>query len=458
MINLVLNKNCENKKKLIYSFYYLTRNLKIEALVSLEPKENCINVFYGVEPKGSKCIFIPEEEVDIKTRAFFNKYNNDIVVSFGKSLKEPYRADNKKVIFNYDILMTSFMLLSCKEEYSSTEEDYLNRFLAAYSFRKDYIDVPLFDVNAFILCESIRVLDNDIKNFSNNFQIMLTHDVDNVNSQTKNVFLHNAKELLLNSAKPLKDRTNQLLRQFITNRYCQFENCMNLELKYNAKSEFYFLQGRKGRLGKRYELEQIKKHRYLFEKHPQFVAGLHTNVYSYDNEDNIREEISLIEKFFDTKIESCRNHYLRFKVPETWKLLQKCGIKFDTTLGYSDANGFRAATSQSFIPYDINNDTIIQIYETPLIIMDVVSLENSDKYLNNLSKAKKLIDSVEKYNGTASILWHQCLLEDPEYKEMYEAVLQYIVSKKGIFVTKNDLNKYRDNDIYSLKQLNDMLN
>lgn len=457
MINLVLNKNYGNKKRIVYSFYYLLRKLDIETSVSLEAKENCINIFYGVEPQGSKYIFIPSEEIHIEDEVFLNNFNNNKVVSFGKAVEIPYYAVDKKVTFSYDIINTSFVLLSCLEEYSTDKEDYLNRFLASYSFRKEFIDIPLFDINSHILCESLEVLDENIKTSETSFRIMLTHDVDNVNSRTKNVFLHNAKEVLLNSNKPMQNRINQMLRQFFTNRYCQFDNCMQLELKYNAKSEFYFLQGKKDRLGKRYELDELKDHKHLFEQYPQFVVGLHTNVHSYDNENNIREEIQLIEKFFGRKINSCRNHYLRFKVPETWKILDRCGINFDTTLGFSDINGFRAATTQSFLPYDVNNDSILDIYEIPLIIMDVVSLENSDNYEAKLEKALKLIDYVEKYNGTVSILWHQCLLEDKEYKALYEDLLKYIASKKGTFVTKEDLTAYREKDKIRLSKLNSLL-
>ena len=47
-----------------------------------------------------------------------------------------------------------------------------------------------------------------------------------------------------------------------------------------------------------------------------------------------------------------RNHYLRFKLPETWKYLADAGFEYDTTLGYSNALGYRNGMCHPFRPYD----------------------------------------------------------------------------------------------------------
>lgn len=48
-----------------------------------------------------------------------------------------------------------------------------------------------------------------------------------------------------------------------------------------------------------------------------------------------------LEEVLGKKVVGYRNHYLRFRVPDTWELLSKAGFKYDTTFGYSDCAGFR---------------------------------------------------------------------------------------------------------------------
>jgi len=77
-----------------------------------------------------------------------------------------------------------------------------------------------------------------------------------------------------------------------------------------------------------------------------------------------------LEKVLGKKIVGYRNHYLKFKVPETWGLPKEAGFKYDTTLGYADCVGFRNGMCHPFKPFDLNINSYINILEIPLIIMD----------------------------------------------------------------------------------------
>ena len=110
--------------------------------------------------------------------------------------------------------------------------------------------------------------------------------------------------------------------------------------KYNAKSSFYFLAAERDVKRFRYNLESLGDAIGLIADRG-WEVGLHGSYYAYDDLQEIKSEKDKLERLLGKKVTGCRNHYLRFKVPDTWELLAKAGFKYDTTFGYDDMVGFR---------------------------------------------------------------------------------------------------------------------
>ncbi|HBM81148.1 MAG: polysaccharide deacetylase family protein [Clostridiales bacterium] len=457
MINLILNNIIKNNfsihiKRVIYTFFYLTEGYNDDVCVSDGYKRGCINIYYGTEPVGSKFIYIPREETKGAV-LYFHRYGNYLFASFLRDIDEPFSKINGNIYFKFDILSVSFFLISCKEEYIIKKRDAIGRFLADYSMRKDKITFPFFDAHSRILLDSIKMLYQQLNLSNEHFRILLTHDVDSVNSRNKYVFLHNAKELLYDNNISFAKRFDTLTRSIIYNTHFQFRNYMNIESKRGVKSEFYFIEGRKNRKGKRYELSDIIQDIRLIEDNG-CIIGIHTNYFSYDNVENIKKEIMSIEKATDIKVKSGRNHYLRFDIPNSWNVLRKAGIMFDSTLGYSDHNGFRAATARPFLPYDVNNDNIIDIYEIPLVIMDGNIMDKNIPFDEKWRRIKIVIDLICEYRGTSAILWHNYVLGDPDYKNMYIKILDYILYKGGQCILSREL---KSDMLYQKRKIDELM-
>lgn len=439
MINLVLGKNLKNKKSIVYTFFYLTKKYNCEINISYEPMDTAVNIFYGRQIEGTGNIFIPCIDYNVAQKdIFFNCFNNYEFISFNNPCDEPYSYDGKNVYLNFDIIETSLYFIGCMEEYEIRERDNINRFISSLSYRKDKINVPFFDINTNILLESINKLNLHIKLKKSNFKVMLTHDVDSIDSRNKYVFLHNAKELIKNKKKSLSVKLKDVISDIARNRHIQIENYIKIESENNARSEFYFIEGLKHRLGKRYNLSNIKREVDLLVD-GGWIVGMHTNFFSFDNEEKMKSEIQAIEKIAKNKVMSCRNHYLRFSIPLTWNCLSKAGIRLDTTLGYSDENGFRAATTQAFMPFDIEKDSTINLYEVPLVIMDGIIMEKGITFEEKWIRIKDILDKVKDFNGTVSVLWHQRVIYNIDYKKMYIRIMKYVNENNGEFVLTSDL-------------------
>jgi hypothetical protein len=148
----------------------------------------------------------------------------------------------------------------------------------------------------------------------------------------------------------------------------------------------------------------------------------------------MKGEKSRLENTLGKKVIGYRNHYLRFKIPDTWELLAKAGFKYDSTLGYDDMIGFRNGMCHPFKPYDLNKNKPIDILELPLVIMDGSLFSYAKSLDEAFEYAKKLIDTVEKYNGVITLLWHNSPFSWPirkNWKILYEKILKYCYDKNA---------------------------
>jgi hypothetical protein len=91
-----------------------------------------------------------------------------------------------------------------------------------------------------------------------------------------------------------------------------------------------------------------------------------------------------------------------------------------------------------FKPFDLKTNKPIEILEIPLIIMDRTLKVNMN--LDNARAweiSKMLIDTVEKYEGVLTVLWHNNDLVG-EQRKFYEKILKYC-AEKNAWMTSGDV-------------------
>ena len=269
------------------------------------------------------------------------------------------------------------------------------------------------------------------------FAVCLTHDIDAVYPYTSKL------SIMYNAAKSLKygQIKNALKIPFYNinkkwNPWWNFEDIMALEEKYGAKSSFYFLTLNKGDLDFNFKVEDLE-HEIGNIADNGWEVGLHGGHEAYNNLGEIKEKKQILEKVLGKKVIGYRNHYLKFKVPDTWELLSKAGFKYDTTFGYADCVGFRNGLCHPFKPFNLNTNKEIGILEIPLTIMDCTL----DGYMKlDIEGAwkitKTLIDTGERYKGVMTILWHNTYMVGENLK-FYEKILKYC-SEKNAWMTSGE--------------------
>jgi peptidoglycan/xylan/chitin deacetylase (PgdA/CDA1 family) len=269
------------------------------------------------------------------------------------------------------------------------------------------------------------------------FALCLTHDVDRV-QKTYQYITHLLRE----------KRAYHLKSMFLrSNPYWTFEKIMEIEVRNNVRSTFFFLNETKKHqifnpstykltLG-RYNIHEqkivdiIKK----LDKNG-WEIGVHGSYDSYQKKDQLLKEKEELEKILNKKIIGIRQHYLNLKIPETWKYQREVGFKYDSSYGYKNRVGFK---NGKYFPFHPFNDDFLEI---PLIIMDGFLFQGNVNMKDCWDKCKEIIRKAEKRNGLVTIVWHTERFNDNEYPgqmDFYEKIIKECKKRNAFVSTAKDI-------------------
>lgn len=302
-------------------------------------------------------------------------------------------------------------LFSRKEEYDSKEHDEYGRFPSRAS-RNTSIGIPI--VSKFLYEHGMRVHYPE----NHDFALCLTHDIDLLNHPLSIRMLR-----LLGNPRSMNSILNRLNEKINPN--WRFDYIAQLEQEYGGKSTFFFLNLDMNNDEFNYSCEDVNQQMgNLIDE--GFEVGLHGSHQAYCNGDILHREKASLERIIGANIKGFRNHYLRFEIPTTWRLLDDSGFLYDSTFGFSDEIGFRNGMCHPFRPYDRNREMLMNILEIPLVATDQYLLGAASTGIDTIwDKMKRLIDECKKYNGVITIVWHNGGRRESVKWKAYRKLIKY---------------------------------
>ena len=123
-----------------------------------------------------------------------------------------------------------------------------------------------------------------------------------------------------------------------------------------------------------------------------------------------------------------RQHKLFVKLPETYRILEECGIKEDHSLGYGEVPGFRAGTCRPYPYFDFIEGKVLELRIHPLIVMENV-FQNSLRLSSteSMKQIEELLQTTLFYSGEMGVLWHNTSFAG-QYGQDWNDLFQGIVS------------------------------
>lgn len=214
--------------------------------------------------------------------------------------------------------------------------------------------------------------------------------------------------------------------------YTVFDFLMTASETRGIKSTFFFLTRETDVPdGSRYRVDQPWARRLIAEIGRRgHRIGLHGSYDSFDDVERLRAEWVLLERAAAdlppaVLRRAIRQHFLRFRAGDTWRLQAEAGLEEDESLGFADAVGYRAGTARSFTAYDIVSGGPLALRVRPLHVMDVTLLQRMSTALpDRLATVADMARRTGRHGGELSLLWHNSSLETATAKDTYVALLR----------------------------------
>ena len=323
---------------------------------------------------------------------------------------------NHHSVLPFDIIASTFYLISRYEEYLPSILDQHQRFLYTQSvaYQQDFLDKTM--VNRYI--EWLR----NAMNLQFNIQIpkpkanfLFTMDVDHA-FYNKNVPLaqfvkRNMLDLFNHSNKDKYDTYDFFIQE------CKKRN-FNALLFILCPENPHPLDHKNNRNAPVFQ----KLISYL---NTQTKIGIHP---SYDTMGNnkLAKETTWLQNILQQKIIKNRFHFLRFQISDLLKRIQNTSIQEDYSFGYAQIGGWRSSTSFPFPFYDLSKNKTSNVWIYSPCWMDA-TYQYHDKNANDfgLSIAKKQIETIQKYGGVFIPIFHNDLLSDENWQKTYLHILDY---------------------------------
>jgi peptidoglycan/xylan/chitin deacetylase (PgdA/CDA1 family) len=173
-------------------------------------------------------------------------------------------------------------------------------------------------------------------------------------------------------------------------------------------------------------------------------VGLHGSYLAARDPKRLAAEKRVLEEL-GAEVRGQRYHYLRVDPHANLAPLAELGLRYDSSLGFSDAIGFRAGIMQPFRPWDLARDRPLDLVEIPLAAMDVTLGEERYLGLSAADAQRPLLDLLDvaaEFGGGFAVLWHTDRFDRGTaqgWDGLYARFLDAVRERGGILLSAGEL-------------------
>ncbi|MGQ9863318.1 MAG: hypothetical protein ACUVRD_02370 [Bacteroidia bacterium] len=168
----------------------------------------------------------------------------------------------------------------------------------------------------------------------------------------------------------------------------------------------FFLLLPKAEKGRIHVLRLLKQRGYSVGLHPSFAASWSLDV--------LAKEKELLERFSDCRVTTSRQHYIRYRFPDTFRNLLQVGIEGDYSALFIRRSGFMAGLAWEYAFYDVQAEAITSLWRFPTLLMDQSLLRYQGRGLEEISEiGQRYWQLIQTYGGVWRILWHNSTPLEP---------------------------------------------
>jgi hypothetical protein len=173
-------------------------------------------------------------------------------------------------------------------------------------------------------------------------------------------------------------------------------------------------------------------------------VGLHGSYSAAEDPARIVREKERLEAL-SGPVRGQRYHFLRVDPHRNLAPLESAGFAYDSSLGFSDALGFRGGIAHPFRPWDFENEAPRDLVEVPLAAMDVTL--SAERYLDLSAREaderlRSLLDWAAENGGGFAVLWHSEQYDSallPGWDRLYRRFIEEVQRRGGVCLPAGSL-------------------
>ncbi|HEC43817.1 MAG TPA: hypothetical protein ENI20_13420 [Bacteroides sp.] len=359
----------------------------------------------------------------------------NVPVLFSKEDSDQFPADLR--ILNFDLFAAVFYMISRYEEYLAFQPDNHGRFEATESLagKNGFLEQPVVDLWIRDLGDKLMELYPELNLSKGEFNFLPTCDID-----VPYAFLHRgrARTVAAKLKAGMKGSGDIELRREVLSGtkkdpFDTFTEMEAIHSLHKIRPGIFFLTARYGKFDKSIS-PKSKVFKSLVKQTMKYAdVGIHPSFRASGNPAELKREIAALSATTGNEIKNSRQHYLKFRLPESYRLYIDAGIEQEFSMGYASEAGFRAGTSRSFNFYDLQEEAETGLRITPFQVMDRTLKDYMGLTPDQaLQKIMSIAEATRSVGGTFSSIWHNdAFSEYGEWKGWKDVYLQMIDSLAG---------------------------
>ena len=336
----------------------------------------------------------------------------------------------------FDPLAATFYMVSRYEEYLPHREDEHGRYVSSeqLAVAAGFNDEPVVDQWAQILQRMIAARYPDYAWSSRHYRFIQTVDIDSA-------WCYKHKGIFRTVAGTVRDlvvrrdagEVKRRMRVLVGREEDPFDTFDYIIGKHRAipgaKLIFFALIADYDQYDKPSSYQDNHTRELLQHLDDYASMGIHPGYHSADQPHNVDLETRRLEDILHRTISKSRYHFLRLKLPVSYRILLRAGLTDDYSMGYADTTGFRAGISVAYPFYDLERDNETKLIIHPFCVMDTTL----QKYLKlspegAVEHYRQLVDRLRKVEGTFCCIIHNQNLSErygwEGWRHTYEQMLE----------------------------------
>jgi hypothetical protein len=321
---------------------------------------------------------------------------------------------------SFDPFSAAFFLLTRYEEINGVEQDAHGRPIASllHGARHGYLDRPVVDEWSLLLERTWREKDPALPGSQRSYQCVHTIDLDNGFKYLGRPLWRSLGSMIRDVMRGDWSEVSRRLRVLRGADPDPFDVYSELKTRLGNGAQrvlFFVLSAPRGKWDHAVPITHGPYAQRLRGLSRWAEVGLHPSYDSSEKAGLTSREASALEQVLGTSVRITRQHFLRMRLPETYRELEELGIEEEHSMGLHEQLGFRAGTCSPYRWYDLMEERSTTLLVHPFAVMDntlfnKLKLEPQEA----VDRTAQLIERVKAVKGTFTAIWHESFLADGE--------------------------------------------